>query len=44
MEVPYTIECYMYLNGIMLNYPAKKICGYSDIINLEDLAIFSNRD
>lgn len=23
MEVPYTIECYMFLNGVMMNYPAK---------------------
>ena len=43
MEVPYTIECFFYLNGALLNYPAKKICGWSDVINLGENPAFDQR-
>lgn len=44
MEVPYTIKCFMFMNGIMLNYPAKNICGYTDVINLNNHSAFKYRD
>jgi hypothetical protein len=43
MELPYSLKCNFYMNGLLITYPEKTICGNTDIFKLDENPLFAER-